>query len=189
MKSIPAPERSGSGAPTPPELGGIRFDRPRLTDGDPMWRLARSSPHIDANTPYFYLLWCRDFAASSAVARDGADLCAYTAGFVRPARPDTLFVWQTAVASAWQSVGLARRMLDLLVADRYRYVECSITADNPASDRYVRAFARSRGAPVRCEPFLGPEHFGGAAHAPEILYRIGPLGPSGSPGSPGPLGP
>lgn len=177
MNATPAPERPASHAHSPPALAGIRLDRPQPDDGEPMWRLARSSPHIDANTLYFYLLWCRDFAASSIVARDGAYVCAYTAGFVRPARPDTLFIWQTAVAPAWQSAGLARQMLDRLAADTYRYIECSITADNPASDRYIRAFAHSRNAAVHCEPFLGAEHFGGSAHDPETLYRVGPLGP------------
>jgi L-2,4-diaminobutyric acid acetyltransferase len=141
-----------------------------------MWRLACELEHLDANSPYFYLMWCRDFAATSVVARDGrGGLCAFTVGFVRPESPSTLFVRQSAVARTWQGGGLASRMLERLVGDRYRYVECTITPGNMASDRYMSGFARRRGAALHREPFLGSEDFPDSGHEPEILYRIGPL--------------
>ncbi|GGW94237.1 hypothetical protein [Streptomyces noursei] len=66
-------------------------------------------------------------------------------------------------------------MLDALAADRYRFVECTVTPDNTASERGVRAFAHERGAPVRQQPLFGSDHFPVPGHAPEVLYRVGPL--------------
>lgn len=34
-----------------------------------MWRIARDSQALDLNSSYSYLLWCRDFAGTSLVAR------------------------------------------------------------------------------------------------------------------------
>ncbi|MCZ9340443.1 diaminobutyrate acetyltransferase, partial [Streptomyces sp. TRM76130] len=47
----------------------LLIDRPRVTDGATLWRIARDSKVLDLNSSYAYLLWCRDFAATSAVAR------------------------------------------------------------------------------------------------------------------------
>ncbi|MEV7194554.1 diaminobutyrate acetyltransferase [Streptomyces sp. NPDC093510] len=158
-----------------PSLAGLTFRQPLAGDGAAMWRLVRDTPNLDTNSPYFYLLWCRDFAASSVVVGNGEELCGFTAGFARPDSPDTLFVWQTAVSPAWQGLGLACRMLDHLVADTYRFVECTITPDNHASDRYMRAFARDRRAALHRQQLFHSEHFPEPGHASETLYRIGPV--------------
>lgn len=48
----------------------LTLDTPRVEDGAAIWRIARDSKALDLNSSYSYLLWCRDFAATSVVARD-----------------------------------------------------------------------------------------------------------------------
>lgn len=49
---------------------GVRLDTPRIEDGAAIWRIARDSGSLDLNSSYSYLLWCRDFADTTVVARD-----------------------------------------------------------------------------------------------------------------------
>ena len=151
------------------------FMTPRLDDGRELWRIACDSENLDANSPYFYLLWCRDFAATSLVARSRGGVCGFIAGFARPEEPETLFIWQVAVKAPHRGRGLAGRMLDHLAGVQYRFVEATVTPDNMASDRFLSAFARTREAPLERKLLLGSELFPGG-HDPEVLYRIGPLG-------------
>ncbi len=48
-----------------------------------MWRIARDSKTLDLNASYAYILWCRDFAATSVVATVDEQ----PAGFVTGYRP------------------------------------------------------------------------------------------------------
>src|ERR1700709_225784 len=84
------------------------IDSPRVEDGAAIWRIARDSEVLDLNSSYSYLLWCRDFAATSVVARDteGSPI-AFVTGYVRPERPEALVVWQVAVDSDHRGRGLA----------------------------------------------------------------------------------
>lgn len=148
-----------------------------------MWRLAGEAG-MDVNSPYAYALWCRDFAATSVVARDGEDrVVAYVTGFVRPESSDTYFLWQVAVDSAHRGQGLARRMLDFVgdrIAERgLRYLEATVTADNTASRALFGSFARDRGTEAVWSPLFTGEHFPRTTppHDPEDLVRIGPFGP------------
>ncbi|TDD75012.1 diaminobutyrate acetyltransferase [Actinomadura darangshiensis] len=157
----------------------VQLQEPSLTDGPGIWRLARDSRVLDVNSPYSYTLWCRDFPDSSVVARDGAEPCGFITGYVRPARPDTFFVWQVAVDHDHRGQGLARRMLDHL-ADRlaprgHRYMEATVTPDNSASTAMFESFARSRGCELVRSPLFGAEHFPEGGHEPEVLFRIGPI--------------
>lgn len=156
-----------------------------MGDGPELWRIARDSGKLDLNPAYVYLLWCRDFAASSVVARPGGDaggggpaLAGFVMGYRRPEATGTLLVWQIAVGRPHRGAGLALRMLDHLASRLepvgVRYLEATVTPDNAPSARLFTAFARDRGAELdKCELFparLFPEE-----HQPEILFRIGPL--------------
>ncbi|QKV95645.1 diaminobutyrate acetyltransferase [Streptomyces sp. NA02950] len=159
---------------------GLTLDTPRVEDGAAIWRIARDSKTLDLNSSYSYLLWCRDFAATSVVARDGAGgPVAFITGYIRPERPETLVVWQVAVDHAWRGRGLAATLLDgltLRVAGMgVRGIETTITPDNTASNRLFTSFAERHGAPVEREVLFDGGLFPDGGHEPEVLYRIGPL--------------
>lgn len=157
----------------------VRLQEPSPADGPALWRLARDSRVLDVNSPYSYTLWCRDFADTSVVARDGDAACGFITGYVRPSRPDTFFVWQVAVAESHRGRGLARRMLDLLAgrlaARGHRYMEATVTPGNAPSTAMFASFARDHGCALERSPLFGEEHFPGGGHEPEVLFRIGPF--------------
>ena len=159
----------------------LRIDRPEVADGAALWRIAKESETLDLNSSYSYLLWCRDFAGTSAVARaaDGTPVGFVTA-YVRPERPRTLLVWQVAVDEAYRGRGLAATLLDGLVArssgeHRITAVETTITPGNTASERLFTSYARRHGASVEREVLFDTGQFPDGPHDPEVLYRIGPL--------------
>ncbi|MFF8385256.1 diaminobutyrate acetyltransferase [Streptomyces kanasensis] len=156
------------------------IDSPRVEDGAALWRIARDSEVLDLNSSYSYLLWCRDFAATSVVARDtDGEPVAFVTGYVRPDRPGTLVVWQVAVDHGHRGRGLAGTLLDALVArlaDRgIHTVETTVTPDNTASDRLFTSFAERRGASLEREVLFDGELFPEGGHEPEVLYRIRPV--------------
>ncbi|BAC74109.1 L-2,4-diaminobutyric acid acetyltransferase [Streptomyces avermitilis] len=160
---------------------GLRIDRPDVADGSALWRIAKDSKTLDLNSSYSYLLWCRDFAGTTAVARaaDGTPVGFITA-YVRPERPHTLLVWQVAVDAAYRGRGLAARMLDGLTArvtDEYGVtgIETTISPGNTASERLFTSYAQRHGADLEREVLFEAGLFPDAPHDPEVLYRIGPL--------------
>jgi L-2,4-diaminobutyric acid acetyltransferase len=161
---------------TPPSQ--IRIECPSAGDGPVLWRLARDSGELDLNSPYAYLIWCRDFAATSVVARDGERTVGFITGYRRPDAGDTLFVWQVAVDPAYRGQRIGVRMLDG-IGDAMRrlgcrYMEATVTPGNIASARMFASFARACDAPLATtegfESTLFPDN-----HQPEDLIRIGPL--------------
>jgi L-2,4-diaminobutyric acid acetyltransferase len=166
---------SRAGRPSQPP---IRIERPSAGDGPSLWRLARESGELDLNSPYAYLLWCRDFAGTSVVARDGERIVGFVTGYRRPESSETLFVWQVAVDPAYRGRRIGVRMLegiaDAMTRLGCRYMEATVTPDNNASGRMFASFARAHDTPLaRSEGFdstLFPDN-----HQSEDLIRIGPL--------------
>ncbi|MEJ8656430.1 MULTISPECIES: diaminobutyrate acetyltransferase [Streptomyces] len=159
----------------------LSIDSPRVEDGAAIWRIARDSEVLDLNSSYSYLLWCRDFATTSVVARgtDGEPI-AFVTGYIRPQRPQTLVVWQVAVDDAHRGRGLAGTLLDALthrVAARHgiRSIETTVTPDNTASDRLFTSYADRHGASLHREVLFEGGLFPDGGHEPEVLYRIGPI--------------
>ncbi|GLW50421.1 L-2,4-diaminobutyric acid acetyltransferase [Streptomyces sp. NBRC 14336] len=159
----------------------LQIDRPTVTDGAALWRIAKDSRTLDLNSSYSYLLWCRDFAGTSAVARDeDGRPVGFVTGYIRPARPRTLLVWQVAVDDAHRGRGIAAALLDGLVArvgSAYGVtgVETTITPGNTASERLFTSFAERHGAALEREVLFEAGLFPDGPHDPEVLYRIGPL--------------
>lgn len=148
---------------------------PELEDGQHLWRLAKDSAVLDLNSSYSYLLWCRDFADTSAIAWIDGRPAGFVTGYTRPESPDTLMIWQVAVSADFRGRGLASTMLGEL-ADRTRAIrlETTITADNDASNRLFQSFARDRGASLERRPLFTPDLYPDG-HDTEYLYEIGPL--------------
>ncbi|MFG5719592.1 diaminobutyrate acetyltransferase [Streptomyces murinus] len=157
----------------------LLIDRPATADGAALWRLAKDSKTLDLNSSYSYLLWCRDFAGTSAVARgaDGTPV-GFITGYVRPDRPDTLLVWQVAVDSAHRGHGIAAALLDGLTArlteSGVTRIETTITPGNTASERLFTSYAERHGAHLSREVLFPAELFPDGPHDSEVLYRIGP---------------
>ncbi|MGH3910248.1 MAG: diaminobutyrate acetyltransferase [Pseudonocardiaceae bacterium] len=170
------------------DAAGVTIAEPESTDGPHLWRLARDSGVLDMNSSYAYLLWCRDFAGTSAVARVDGTAVGFVTGFVRPAAPDTVMVWQVAVDVGQRGRNLAGRMLhaivDRLSPQGVRWLHTTVSPSNEASIRLFTALARDRGTEIERRELFAPEDFpteelGG--HEAEDLYVIGPFPPVATP--------
>lgn len=142
-----------------------------------MWRLAKESQVLDVNASYAYLLWARDFAATSVVATIDGEPGGFVSAYLRPDEPETLMVWQVAVDERHRGRGLARAMLDHLVdrqAGAVTHLETTITEDNAASIALFSSFASSHGAPLERTPLFEAPLFPDG-HDAEHLFRIGPF--------------
>ncbi|MEU4341968.1 diaminobutyrate acetyltransferase [Nocardia sp. NPDC023852] len=167
----------GSNA-TPKDTGpAVVLRTPRLGDGAQMWRIAKESAVLDANSSYAYLLWCRDFAGTSVVAELNGRIVGYVIGFVRPQAPDTVFVWQVAVERSQRGRGtgadLLHTLLNSVSAKGVSVLETTISPDNTASIAMFRSVARVREAAISKCPLFDAAVFPDS-HAPEELYRIAP---------------
>ncbi len=156
---------------------------PTTADGAAIWRLARDSRVLDVNSPYAYLLWCRDFATTSIIAVDDVPV-GFATGYVRPDDPGTYLLWQIAVDTSARGRGIAGAMLDRVFAavcaahPAVTHLETTITADNLASRRLFTAFAERHDAPLATSALFTTDLFpddSGEAHAAEDLHRIGPV--------------
>nr|WP_245755495.1 diaminobutyrate acetyltransferase [Actinopolyspora alba] len=163
--------------------GRVEIDAPAVADGPELYRITRDSGVLDVNSPYAYLLWCRDFATTSLVARSHDGVVGFVTGYVRPDAGDTLVVWQIGVDAALRGHGVASRLLERLLdtasRDGIRYLETTITADNAASINLFSALARDRGAPLEVSPLFPAELFPDS-HIGEDLHRIGPFATDGA---------
>lgn len=164
----------------------VNMRPPTIADGPALWQLAVDSATLDVNSRYAYLLWCRDFAATSVIAEVAGRPAGFVTGYRRPDQPATLMVWQVAVDAAHRGAGIAARMLDHLVdrlmGDPVRegqpggltHLETTITPDNTASRRLFAGFARRWDAVLECRELFAAELLG-ETHLAEELFRIGPL--------------
>ncbi|WP_025273702.1 diaminobutyrate acetyltransferase [Haloglycomyces albus] len=160
------------------KLSEITFDRPTIKDGPTLWQLVLDAGNLDVNSRYAYLLWCRDFADTTIVARHGDQIAGFITGYIRPDSPQTYFVWQVAVNPAFRRLGLALRMLDnvyeRLGRNQIRFIETTVTPDNKASLRLFASFAEAHDADLK-QDVLFNEHDLGEGHEPEVLHTIGPM--------------
>ena len=151
----------------------IEIDAPTVSDGLGMWRAAIAAEGLDVNSAYAYVLWARDFADTTAVARHEGEVVAFCTGYRRPSEPSTLFVWQVAVRPDHRRQGLARRLLDALV-DRMpdlTVIEATVTSSNAASLALFDALAMDHGGPSQVSALFGPDSLP-ADHEPEDLVRV-----------------
>ncbi|WP_109473583.1 diaminobutyrate acetyltransferase [Ornithinimicrobium cavernae] len=150
---------------------------PTIEDGATMWRIARDSIRLDLNTPYAYILWARDFHATSLVLEVDGQVGGFVTGYRRPEACETLMIWQVAVDEAHRGCGLAGQLLDEVVRrSGVSSLETTITADNPASQRLFAAFAERHRATHTVTDLFTEEHFPpGQDWDAELLHRISPL--------------
>ena len=157
----------------------VELQIPELTDGHKVTALIGRCPPLDTNSAYCNLLQCGHFADTSVVAKSGDDVVGFISGYLQPAQPDTLFVWQVAIDATTRGQGLATKMLDHLLArpglKHVRFIETTITADNQASWALFTRFAQRRGVELNKADYLDKTtHFNGE-HDSESLVRLGPF--------------
>ncbi len=161
------------------DADGIAIVAPDLLHGPQLWQLARESKVLDVNSSYAYLMWCRDFSATSAVALADDEVVGFITGYLRPKSPETLMIWQVAVDAGQRGRRLAARMLhDILDRSTPRWMHTTITPSNDASIRLFTGVARDRGSTIERRDQFDTQLLpgvDGAAHEPEDLYVIGPL--------------
>jgi len=150
---------------------------PTMEEGAAIWRIARDSGTLDLNTSYAYLLLARDFAETSRLAVADGEPAGFVLGYLRPAAPETLFIWQIAVDESQRGRRIAARLLDALLADlpQVTTLETTITADNSASQRLFASFAERHGAEHRITPLFEEAHFPDPGHGAELLHVISGL--------------
>lgn len=156
----------------------IQYRCARPEDGLAVWKLVQQSGTLEANTAYFYLVFCSDFAQTCLIAEHQGKLVGVIIGYHPPREPDTVFCWQIGVHPDWRGQGVALKMLDqwlrLDANATVKWVTATVATDNEASRRLFFGFARRMG--VVCDV---REHFTQdllePGHAPEPLYRIGPI--------------
>lgn len=161
------------------DLESIVLRLPVLEDGMAVFRLVKRCPPLDINSSYCNLLQCSHFANTSVVAQVNGEMVGFISGYVIPERPDTLFVWQVAVAEQARGLGLASRMLAHILARPHctdiGYLETTITQDNLASWALFKRLAKALSAQFQSSGWMDKEaHFSGQ-HDSEALVRIGPF--------------
>lgn len=165
--------------PEEPSLGSLSFRQPERRDGAVLHDLIAASPPLDLNSRYAYLLVCEHFAETSVIVeQDGVMVGAVTA-YIPPTHPDTLFVWQVAVAESMRGQKLASRMLEHLLIHclrprRLRWMEATISPGNTASRQLFARFATCHDTGMTTTPLFAARDFGSSGHEEEHLYRIGP---------------
>lgn len=160
-------------------IATITLRSPRIDEGAAMWELARDSERLDLNAPYAYMMWARDFHATTIVADVDDEIVGFVTGFWRPESPTTLMVWQVAVDERHRGRGIAGRMLDTLAASTgAEAIETTITRANEASVRLFTSFSQRHGATHIVSDLFPSDHFPeGEQWEAELLHRIAPLRP------------
>lgn len=153
--------------------------RPLSEDGAAVHELVGRCPPLDENSIYCNLLQASHFADTSVAAELDGALVGFVSGYRVPDRPDTLFVWQVAVAAEARGLGLAGRMIREILgrpaSAGVRFLETTITPDNRASWALFHGLARKLDAGCSESVLFDRErHFRGR-HDSETLLRIGPF--------------
>lgn len=161
------------------ELENIVFRPPTLEDGMDVFTLVRNCAPLDENSSYCNLLQSSHFASTSVACVADGELVGFISGYVIPDRPDTLFIWQVAVAEQARGMGLASRMLSHILARpncvTIAHLETTITQDNAASWALFKRLAITLNGPFNSSAWMDKDiHFKGQ-HDSEALIHIGPF--------------
>lgn len=153
--------------------------KPNPNDGWAIYELVKSCPPLDINSAYAYLLLATQFRETCAVATNENDeVVGFVSGYVKSCSPDTFFLWQVAVGEKARGTGLARRLVEAVLArselDGVHHLETTITPDNLASWTLFRRLSERWQAPLNSREYFSTDQLGGE-HDPENLVRIGPF--------------
>lgn len=155
------------------------FRKPVKSDGADVWTLIKKSNTLDLNSSYKYLMWCEFFSDTSVVVEHQDRIVGFVSGFIQPAAPDTLFIWQVAVDESERGQGLATRMLFQLLSrstcEHVRFLEATVTPSNIPSQQLFLGLADKLHARCQVRECFAADDFPENGHEPEFVYRIGPI--------------
>lgn len=152
------------------------FSKPMAHDGDDVFTLIANCPPLDTNSSYCNFLQTTHFSNTCVIAKYDGEIAGFISGYQKPDRPNTLFIWQVAVAPQFRGKGLAFTMLDDLLSrdslNNINAIETTITEENNASWALFNKLDARNGHNGEVSTFLDKNiHFKGK-HETELLYRI-----------------
>lgn len=165
---------------TAAHLPAIEIVKPAASDGQDAWKLVKESAVLDLNSVYCYIMLCDYYADTCALARsDGGEPVGYLSACIPPGKPDTLFVWQIAVARTHRGRGLGTQLLTEVLnrasCAGVRYIEATISPSNTASRSLFHRLAERLKTTVCESEGYSSELFPEGLHEDEKLFRIGPF--------------
>lgn len=157
----------------------VTIRAPRREDGAAVWQLVADTASLDDNSMYCNLLQCSHFASTCAIAEMDGAVVGWVSGYIPPEHPDTYFVWQVCVAEKARGQGLAKRLINAVLARGacadVRHVQSTITSQNKPSWALFGSIAETLDTDLVRQPhFKQDAHFAGK-HETEFLVTIGPF--------------
>jgi len=162
------------------QLKKTTLRHPRTTEGTAVWTFIREVGNLDLNSAYCYMMLCDYFKDTCLIAEQGGELIGFVSAFRPPGKPDTLFIWQVAVAASERGKGLSRTMIDELVTlsntDGNLFIEATISPSNLASHGLFSSLAKRYHAELVITDGYSAQWFPAeSSHEDELLYQVGPI--------------
>lgn len=155
------------------------FREPTLDDGADVWALIKKMGVLDLNSSYSYLMWCTHFSDTSVVIEVDGEIVGFISGFIKPASPEKLFIWQVAVAASERGKGLASKMLHHIlerdICEDVSYVEATVSPSNTPSRKLFKGLARHLDTEIEVFDCFTAEDFPEQGHEDELTHQIGPF--------------
>jgi len=131
---------------TPQQLEKIILRSPRTSDGTAVWSFIRDTGNLDLNSAYCYMMLCDYFKETCLIAETDGKIVGFVSAFRPPNKPDTLFVWQVAVAASERGKGLSKALIDELISGvddgATLIIEATISPSNLASKALFNGLAK-----------------------------------------------
>lgn len=158
----------------------ITLRPPQLGDAAGIHQLVRCCGPLDINSQYLYLLLCHHYAQTCAVAERGGVVVGFVSAYRPPVDPETLFIWQVAVAPQERGQRLAFRLIEHILSRPGSvdvcWLEATVSPSNVPSQALFQSLTRELGTQCCVSPLFTEQLLSGAeAHESEELYRIGPF--------------
>lgn len=149
---------------------------PAAEDGAEIWGLVRACKPLDENSMYCNLIQCDHFRDTCVVGELDGHVVGWVSAYVLPNDPETLFVWQVAVAEAARGTGLGSLMLSHLLqrpaCAGVKRLQTTITSGNVASWALFRKFAAHRDAKLDAQAYYTQALHFRDRHGTEHLVTI-----------------
>lgn len=160
-------------------MADVCYRTPSVKDASAVHGLVDQTKELDLNSWYYYAMFFRDFSETSMVVDVDGQFAGFVTGYVRPDRPDTLFLWQTATTLTHGVQNLGLNLLSKLLESVKRrfdvnYIEATVDPHNRAISMQFRLLARKINAEKAEEILFSAADIVELEHD-EQLIRIGPL--------------